>query len=104
MNIYLAGSFLTFLSFCGFGGYLVYNKIFGPRKYKILKEYKYKHSEVQLIKNPQNNICPHCFEILEQDEEIGRFPHCDHHYCQDCIHIQIDNSQSDLHPCQMCMT
>lgn len=84
-----------------------YNKIFGERKYKVLKDYKYKDLRIQLIKNPQNNVCGICYNILEENEEIGRFPKCDHHFCQKCVHKQIDDSQSNLnlrkHPCSMCM-
>lgn len=83
-----------------------YWKVFGIRRYKVLKEYIYKESKVQLIKNPQNNVCGICYDILEEHDEIGRFPECDHHFCQKCIHKQIDESHSNLKkrkPCAMCM-
>lgn len=94
-----------FFSILGGLGYL---KIFGIRKYKVIKDYEYRNSRVQLIKNPQHNVCGVCFDILEENQEIGRFPRCDHHFCDTCIHKQIDDSQSDLkhpkrHPCSMCM-
>ena len=106
-------SSVSLFSMCGLMFYS-YNKIFGEKTYKILKDYKYKNSNIQLISNPQNNICALCFDILEENDEIGRFPKCDHHFCQDCIHQQIDDSQSNLlenpvvlrkkvNPCSMCM-
>lgn len=91
--------------------YYFYNKICGERKYKIIKDYQYKNLRIQLIKNPQNNICPHCFEVLEENKEICRYPICDHHFCEKCIHEQVDESQSNLkhprdpiNPCPMCMS
>lgn len=107
MNIYLLIPGL--LSLGGLSAYFCYLKIFGERNYKVLKDYSYKNERIQLIKNPQNNICPKCFELLEENEEICRFPTCDHHFCEKCIHEQVDHSHSNLkqniiiHPCSMCM-
>ena len=99
---------------CSIGGvvYYLYKKICGEKQYKIIKDYEYKTLRIQLIKNPQNNVCPHCFDILEENEEICRYPACDHHFCEKCIHEQVDESQKNLkaidkpitHPCTMCMS
>lgn len=95
---------LSTIGITGFCLYSCYNKIFGPKQYKVLKDYVYKNSRIQLISNPHENICAECCEMLNEHEQIGRFPHCDHHFCESCIHRQVDESQSDLqHPCKMCM-
>lgn len=83
--------------------YKYYIKIFGPKNYNVIKDYKYKSSRIQLIKNPQENICPHCFEFLLENEEIARFPLCDHHFCEKCVLKQIDESIKDNYPCTMCI-
>lgn len=105
MYYYFIFGLATIISLSGIVFY-GYTKVFSLKQYKILKEYEYKNSRIQLIANPQNNVCASCFEILEENDEIGRFPLCDHHFCQDCIHKQIDDSQSNLkkfNPCSMCM-
>lgn len=100
------------LAACGFAGMILlcYKKVFGEKRYKIIKDYEYKKSRIQLIKNPQNNICPQCFDVMEENKEICRFTACDHHFCESCIHQQVDESQGNLltniyiHPCSMCMS
>lgn len=84
--------------------YYSYIKVFGEKQYKILKDYKYKHSRIQLIVNPQHNLCGNCYDMIDENEEIGRFPNCDHHFCHNCIHKLVDESHSDLkYPCKMCL-
>lgn len=103
-HLYIGIASLSVFSLVGIT--FTYWKIFGNQRYKILKDYIYKDSRVQLIKNPQNNVCGICYDILEEHEHIGRFPDCDHHFCQKCIHKQIDDSHSNLKkrkPCAMCM-
>ena len=81
-------------------------RIFKERDYKILKDYEFKDSRIQLIVNPQNNICGICFELLNENDEIAKFHKCDHHFHPDCIHDQIEKSHSQLpglNPCPMCM-
>lgn len=101
-NIYFYLGSIMLFSMLGFT-YLGYKKIFGGKNYKILKDYKYKNSRIQLIVNPTHNICGNCFDILEEQSEITRFPKCDHHFCQKCIHKLIDESHSNLsNPCKLC--
>jgi len=102
-NLYFGILSFSSLGFVGIA--LVYWKIFGLTKYKVLKDYIYKESRIQLIKNPQNNVCGICYDILEEHAQIGRFPNCDHHFCEECIHKQVDDSHSNLrkNPCVMCM-
>ena len=108
MNVYLFGASATIVGMIGICVY-GYQKVFGEKKYKVLKDYQYYDTRIQLIKNPQNNICPHCFDLLEENEEICRFHHCDHHFCEKCIHKLVESSQSNLknlktiHPCSMCI-
>lgn len=88
--------------------YLTYTKLFGPKNYKILKEYVYKSFPIQTISNPHDNICGNCCDLIEKDDEIYRYPHCDHHFCSSCIHELIDESIRNLknpidkHPCTLC--
>ena len=102
-NLYICVLSFSMVGLAGIS--VAYWKIFGARKYKILKDYIYKDYQIQLIKNPQNNVCGVCYEILEEHGEIGRFPKCDHHYCEKCIHKLIDDSHSNLkkRACAMCM-
>jgi len=91
---------VSLASLCGIA--YGYWKIFGPKKYKVVKDYDYKKSKIQVIINPQNNVCGVCYDILELNDEIARFKKCDHHFHNDCIKKQIDISKSD-NPCPMCM-
>jgi hypothetical protein len=101
-NIYFYLATVSIIGSCGFV-YYGYTKIFGPKNYKVIKDYKYKDSRIQLIVNPQHNLCGHCFNDLNQNDEIARFPNCDHHFCSDCVHELVDMSISNLKVCPMCM-
>lgn len=96
-QLYYFVATLGVASFCG----LSYGwwKIYGPKRYKIVKNYNYKNSEIQVIINPQNNVCGICYDLLELNDEIARFKQCDHHFHNECIQKQIDENKT----CPMCM-
>ena len=99
-NAYLFIGSLSVFGIIGLASYSYY-KIFGIRKYKVLKDYEYKNIQIQLIKNPHNNICGICYETLDEHDEICRIVQCDHHFCETCILNQIDENPNQ--PCPMCM-
>ena len=94
--LYFAGT--TIIMTCG----LTLWKIYGGNKYKVIKDSEYKNFKIQVIVNPENNVCGFCYEILELNEEISKFLKCDHHFHNECIINIIDQIKSE-NPCPMCM-